>query len=131
MPCAFASNHPRYATQAVAPGVHAMSNGALDAPWPKSTHATRALAAWLDLTALGEPNPAGLFDALADATPAPDDQLPDTGVGIELERALSPPFVRGARYGTRCSSVVLVGTEEIRFLERRYGADAGRPARPQ
>ena len=120
---AFASNHPRYVAHPVAPGVHAMSNGALDAPWPKSTHATRALAAWLDLTALGEPDPAGLFDALADTTPAPDEQLPDTGVGIELERVLSPPFVRGARYGTRCSSVVLVGTEEIRFLERRYGPD--------
>jgi uncharacterized protein with NRDE domain len=29
-----------------------------------------------------------LFDALADTTAAPDDLLPDTGVGLELERAL-------------------------------------------
>ena len=35
-----------------------------------------------------------LFDSLADTTAAPDDLLPDTGVGLELERALSPPFRR-------------------------------------
>src|SRR5688500_2484550 len=56
----FASNHtfgqPRHATHLVAPGVHAMSNGAFDAPWPKSGHATRALSAWLASPAShGEP----------------------------------------------------------------------------
>jgi len=127
---AFASNHPAFAMHAVAPGVHAMSNGAFDAPWPKSSLATRALTAWLaspaaeadvahDANAL-----APLFAALADTTPAPDAALPDTGVGLELERALSPPFVRGERYGTRCSSVVLVGDDGIVFAERRYGPDA-------
>ena len=39
----------------------------------------------------------------------------------ELERWLSPPFVRGDRYGTRCSSVVLVDDGAIVFAERRYG----------
>jgi uncharacterized protein with NRDE domain len=126
----FASNHPAFAMRAVAPGVHAMSNGAFDAPWPKSSLATRALTAWLasssadggiaDDAALLAP----LFAALADTTPAPDAALPDTGVGLELERALSPPFVRGERYGTRCSSVVLVGDDGIVFAERRYGPDA-------
>ncbi len=126
--CAFAGNHPRYATHAIAAGVHAMSNGAFDAPWPKSGHATRALSSWLeanpahaadDVVAL-----APLFDALADTTAAPDAALPDTGVGLALERTLSPPFVRGARYGTRCSTVVLVADEAITFVERRFGSDA-------
>ncbi len=67
---------------------------------------------------------APLFDALADTTPAPDAALPDTGVGLELERLLSPPFVRGARYGTRCSTVVLVDDDTITFVERRFGPDA-------
>jgi uncharacterized protein with NRDE domain len=124
----FASNHPRHTTHAVAPGLHAMSNGAFDARWPKSGHATRALEAWLaspaslggiDGTAL-----APLFGALADTTPAPDAALPDTGVGLELERILSPPFVRGARYGTRCSTVVLVDADSIIFVERSFGPDA-------
>lgn len=125
---AFASNHPHFAMDAVAPGMHAMSNGAFDAPWPKSGLATRALVAWLQSPAaeraVDAAAIASLLDALADTTPAPDEALPDTGVGLEWERALSPPFVRSERYGTRCSSVVLVGRNEIVFAERRFGPNA-------
>ena len=124
---AFAGNQPRFARATVAPGLHAMSNGAFDAPWPKSNRATRALAGWLDAGAAADPRRADvspLLAALADTTPAPDPELPDTGVGLELERALSPPFVRDVRYGTRCSTVVLVHARGMRFVERRFGPDA-------
>lgn len=123
---AFASNHPGPMHLIVPPGLHAMSNGAFDAPWPKSGHATRALADWLD-TAQGDPDAvdpaalAPLFDALSDTTVAPDALLPDTGVGPALERTLSPPFVLGERYGTRCSSVVLAAHNHFVFYERRFG----------
>ena len=125
---AFATNHPQARTHAVAPGVHAMSNGAFDAAWPKSGLATRALQAWLQAPTAQRDHVdaatiAPLFDALADTTPAPDAELPDTGVGLEMERWLSPPFVRGERYGTRCSTVVLVATDAIVFAERRFGPD--------
>ena len=126
---AFASNYPGSEHRAISPGLHAMSNGAFDAPWPKSGHATRAMEAWLaseqggadtvDQAALSP-----LFDALADTTVAPDALLPDTGVGIALERALSPPFVAGESYGTRCSSVVLIGADHGVFAERRFGPNA-------
>lgn len=69
-------------------------------------------------------NVAPLLAALADDSPAPDEALPDTGVGRELERLLSPPFVRDRRYGTRCSTVMLVEDAGIRFVERRFDADA-------
>jgi len=127
---AFASNHPGFVTQPVAPGLHAMSNGAFDASWPKSGHATKALSHWLQSPASGATSGidlamlAPLLDALADTTVAPDPALPDTGVGLELERTLSPPFVRGERYGTRCSSVVLIDDNAIVFAERRFGPDA-------
>ncbi len=122
----FASNHPRPKHLTVSPGLHAMSNGDLDAPWPKSGHATRALAAWLASAKSGsdpveEAALAPLFDALADTTVAPDALLPDTGVGLERERALSPPFVFGERYGTRSSSVVLIAHDHLIFAERRFG----------
>lgn len=123
---AFATNHPRGHHALVRSGLHAMSNGAFDAPWPKSGRATAALAAWLEaLDTRGDPLADGsrleaLFTALADDTPAPDETLPATGVGRELERALSPPFVRGKRYGTRCSSIVLVSDDAILFAERRF-----------
>ena len=123
----FASNHPSFVRLPVTPGLHAMSNGAFDARWPKSGHATRALAAWLESPAsaggIDAAALAPLFDALADTTPAPDAALPDTGVGLELERALSPPFVRGKAYGTRCSTAVLVGDSGIVMAERRFGPD--------
>ena len=125
----FASNHPQPNQQVVSPGLHAMSNGAFDAPWPKSGYATRALAAWLaspqsSTNSLNATALAPLFDALADTTVAPDSLLPDTGVGKALERALSPPFVSDERYGTRCSSIVFVGPEHIVFAERRFGPKA-------
>jgi uncharacterized protein with NRDE domain len=125
----FASNHPSPEHRTIAPGLHAMSNGALDAPWPKSGHATRALEAWIasvhgNARQVDEAALAPLFVALADTTVAPDALLPDTGVGMELERALSPPFVAGDTYGTRSSSVVLVGADHCVFAERRFGPNA-------
>src|SRR5690606_23849577 len=125
-----ASNHPDFSAQTVAPGMHAMSNGAFDAPWPKGVFATRALQAWLASPLADTAAPAAdtiepLFTALRATTRAPDEALPDTGVGIELERMLSPPFVLDPGYGTRCSSVVLASDRELLFAERRYGADGG------
>lgn len=127
-----ASNHPRSLCQEVEPGMHAMSNGAFDAPWPKSVAATRALELWLDASQEHERPPetqdalAPLFTALADTTVAPDEALPDTGVGMTLERVLSPPFVSGPEYGTRCSSIVVVAEDRIVFAERRYGPGGAR-----
>ncbi|KQY50435.1 NRDE family protein [Lysobacter sp. Root494] len=121
----FATNHADVASQPVCPGIHAMSNGAFDAAWPKSGHATRALRTWLESPASSREVDASslepLFAALGDTLPAPDDALPDTGIGLEMERWLSPPFVRGERYGTRCSTVVLVEADAIVFAERRFG----------
>lgn len=126
---AFASNHPGPEYRMVSPGVHAMSNGAFDAPWPKSGRATRALDAWLasgrhDQGDIDRASLSPLFDALTDTTAAPDDLLPDTGVGLALERTLSPPFVSGESYGTRCSSVVLIARDHLVFAERRFGPNA-------
>ncbi len=126
----YAGNHPRPHAYAVAPGLHAMSNGAFDAAWPKSTSATRTLQAWLDATpataAGADADPDGraldaLFDGLRDTRTAPDAALPDTGVGLALERRLSPPFLEDAVYGTRSSSVVLAGAQALLFAERRFG----------
>lgn len=132
----FAGNHPGYDARPVTPGFHAMSNGAFDAPWPKSTSATRTLQQWIEA-----PQPAGdidrdagdaiearlapLFAGLRDTRTAPDAVLPDTGVGLALERRLSPPFIEDPVYGTRCSSVVLAGARDLLFAERRFAA-AGR-----
>lgn len=115
----FATNHPRFEHFAVTPGLHAMSNGAFDAPWPKAAAATRRLQAWLDAGGVGGATP--LFEALADQALAEDALLPDTGVGRERERLLSPVFILGRDYGTRSSAVVRVEAAGLQFEERRFG----------
>ena len=116
--CWHLGNHPRQ-RQALAAGVHGISNGRLDAPWPKTRHLSTALQAWVDAAA-DELQP--LWDALADERIAPDAELPDTGVGIELERRLSPAFIRGEAYGTRASTIIAIGHDGRGFIhERRFG----------
>jgi uncharacterized protein with NRDE domain len=89
-------------------GVHALSNGALDEPWPKVQRLSMQLQRALEHTddsVLAE----RLFALLEDDEIAPDHALPNTGVGLARERLLSPAFIRWpeAGYGTRCSTVVL------------------------
>lgn len=108
--------------QAVSPGVHGMSNAQLDEPWPKVERGTSRLRSVLehDLT------PESLLDLLEDRKPAPDDQLPETGVGRDTERELSPPFIEGDRYGTRASTVLLIDRSgTVTFVERTF--DRGTP----
>ena len=100
----------------VEPGVHALSNHLLDEPWPKVRRARTALAAALG----GSDEP--LFAMLSDTAPGPDDQLPDTGVGLERERQLSPILITGADYGTRASTVLRTGRSGARFEERTRDA---------
>lgn len=100
------------------PGVYALSNHLLDTPWPKVERARRALQG-----ALVAPGIEALLQLLADDAAAPDEELPDTGVGTELERLLSSPFIRSPAYGTRASTVLLAGRERLRFVEQSFGPD--------
>jgi uncharacterized protein with NRDE domain len=101
------------------PGIHALSNAALDTPWPKVRRARSGLSA--ALVAGADDVAARLWPLLADRTPADDAMLPDTGVGTTMERALSPVFVDLPGYGTRASSVLAIGAA-VRFHERSWAA---------
>jgi len=122
-----ASNVPSFSSRPLAPGVYGLSNGGFDEPWPKLVRARAGLADWLASNAVAAPRPAlqPLFELLADTRSPSDHELPDTGVGRDLERRLAPLFIHGADYGTRCSSVVLIGHDgSACFAERRYGPNA-------
>jgi uncharacterized protein with NRDE domain len=109
----------------LAPGVHGLSNAALDTPWPKVERGKAALARWCRR---GGMDVAPLWKVLADRAVAPDDALPATGVPLEWERALSAPFIVGERYGTRSSTIVTIARDgAVRFVERRFDA-TGRAA---
>jgi uncharacterized protein with NRDE domain len=49
-----------------------------------------------------------VLELLRDDEPAPDEQLPRTGLSLSWERLLSSAFVRAPDYGTRCSTVVRI-----------------------
>ncbi|WP_256774901.1 MULTISPECIES: NRDE family protein [unclassified Stenotrophomonas] len=118
--CQFLGNHP-LGRQALAPGVHGMSNGPLDAPWPKTERLNAALRGWI---ASGSDDLGPLWAALADETRADDSALPNTGIGLERERWLSAAFIRSPEYGTRASTLIALDANGEGFIhERRFGPD--------
>lgn len=107
-------------SRALGPGVYGLSNHLLDSPWPKVTAGKTGLAAVLSAT--GEALVGSLFTLLSDQRQAADEVLPRTGVSPEWERLLSAAFIASAEYGTRSSTVVLVGRGgRTLFVERSFG----------
>jgi uncharacterized protein with NRDE domain len=101
-------------------GIYGLSNHWLDSPWPKLVRSRARLA---ELLATDRVELDTLFALLADRTPADLDETPDTGLPPDWERALSSPFVVHERYGTRCSTVMLVGHDgRTTVCERRFDA---------
>lgn len=101
----FRTNRPTLAHQPLAPGLHGISNGPLDPPWPRTRTLTQALGAWLDTST----SPGDLLDLLADET-----------IVVGGER---PVFIRDAVYGTRCSTVIAIADDGAGvMIEQRFGA---------
>ncbi|WP_108124746.1 NRDE family protein [Saccharospirillum mangrovi] len=102
----FSSDHP--AGHWLTPGIHAVSNDALDTPWPKTQAAIAQMTAQTDILERD-------FNAarvLTDQTPANDSALPSTGVPLDIERQLSAQTITGERYGTRCRTWLRVHQDD-------------------
>jgi len=106
------------------PGIYGLSNHLLDTPWPKvqtaKSRLSRALAN-LDTTD-------ALLALLRDEAPAPDAQLPRTGVSLPWERLLSSAFVRAPDYGTRCSTVLRIDASRRACFDEWTWDAAGKAA---
>jgi uncharacterized protein with NRDE domain len=121
--------------QEIGPGFYGMSNHLFETPWPKVIRARTGLKRALEDHSAAQANhesSAGsklkekLFQILADPTPAPDEDLPETGVGLEKERALSSVFITLPGYGTRCSTLLIMKPNgELEMSERTYFSDRG------
>jgi uncharacterized protein with NRDE domain len=126
--------------RSLGPGTWAWSNGGPKHDWPKTQRLISALTISGPPAEPGAAHPSAfaglvqpwLLQALADTTPAPDDLLPDTGIGLERERALSPPFIaahrlpNGSLYGTRASTLVHVSNGRmVNWLERSFESGGG------
>ncbi|MDF2065491.1 NRDE family protein [Bacillus sp. Cr_A10] len=104
----------------IPPGTHSLSNHTLNTPWPKVAIGKKQLGDYVR-SCPGEVQIDSLFDIISDQTIAEDQHLPNTGVGLEMERLLSPLFIKSPNYGTRSSTVLLMDKENhVTFVERTF-----------
>jgi uncharacterized protein with NRDE domain len=104
------------------PGIWGLSNHLIETPWPKVTAASARLEAALGEARGAEDLERRLLALLEDRGVAPDGALPDTGLPLSWERALSAAFVVLPDYGTRASTSLIVAPDgAVRFAEARFG----------
>jgi uncharacterized protein with NRDE domain len=110
----------------LAPGVYGLSNADLDTPWPKTRNLVQAVSLNAAAQFSNTLNTAALFTALGNPQRCSGDDLPSTGVPIEIEHVLSSAFIadniRGNDYGTRSSTVGWVHGNAFEIHERSFNA---------
>lgn len=119
------SNRDAHPGRAIHRGIYGLSNHLLQTPWPKLVRLREAVHRTVKSA---ESSSGDLHKDLAlllqDTTPAPDHLLPDTGVSRDTERFLSSPFITGAEYGTRATTIVSVSdTGEIWVTEQSWAPE--------
>lgn len=109
----YISNYPTINFYEVTPGTHVLSNAQLDVMWPKAELACNQLNQWLT-----QPQDLDKLASLLNHQQIfMDEQLPNTGVGLEMERLLSAQFIRSENYGTRCSTGVMITPTQAKITE--------------
>ena len=94
-------------------GVHGLGNSRLGTDWPKVARAVHGVAELLDADDPVEP----LFELLSERSHEPPDE----------RRYKNDLFVVGPKFGTRSSTVVLIGRDgKLTLVERRFDVDACR-----
>jgi len=103
--------------EVVPPGIHGLSNRALNTSWPKVEIGKSSLGGAIETEVAESAIPARLLAILSNARGAADNLLPDTGVGLEWERKLSPALIISPDYGTRCSTIFIAKRDTSSFIE--------------
>lgn len=108
--------------RALPPGIYGLSNGTLDEPWPKTTLACAQLNDFM-----AEPGSVrDLAVLLSSRTRAADAALPNTGIALEWERALSAQWIDIPDYGTRAQTGLLVTAQgEAQIYEQSLVPERG------
>ena len=117
----FESRHAR--AFVLPPGISAVSNADFNTPWPKLVHLRDDFEKTLEVKRDDKQLEKELFNLLAHDLLAPDAALPQTGIPLSRERALSAAFIRTPDYGTRACSVLSVGDHAACFTERSFDAN--------
>ena len=107
-------------------GIYGLSNGLLDSNWPKVLESKIKFQEIMKNTHLSTDD---VFKILNDKSVVEDKLLPETGVSKELEKILSAVFIKTEKYGTRCSTVILVdSSNKVQFVERTFNPEDGKYA---
>jgi uncharacterized protein with NRDE domain len=94
-------------------GIYAISNAFIDTPWPKTIAVKSKLQQEISNKNISVDH---LLQILNNHEKYPTDQLPNTGVGVEMEKVLSPICIQTPIYGTRVNTVFLkdkAGTAQV------------------
>jgi len=116
----YVNNHEE-AVWELEPGIYGLSNGILNSSWPKVDRGRARLQ-----TLMEEPQHLktdALLEMMGDRSQAVDEELPETGIGIEIERKLSSAFISNSQagYGTLCSTALIVDRAgPSRFCEQNF-----------
>ncbi|MCE7056975.1 NRDE family protein [Algoriphagus sp. AGSA1] len=102
----------------IAPGIYGLSNALIDDPWPKVKLAKTQLMKLIEKDFSTD----DLLDILKSTKTYPPEKLPDTGVPLDMETALSAQLIRmQGNYGT-VSAIALVQhtTGLVELKQRSY-----------
>ena len=115
---AYVSNRDSRAL-AVSAGSHGLSNHLLDTQWPKVRSGRKRLE---QILSEEQVEPEALFDLLTDRALTPGEIPEDLETRLAPEQLMKHYFIVSPVYGTRCSTVLLVGHDRrVTFLERQFG----------
>lgn len=96
-------------------GIHGLSNGLLNEPWPKTQLAKKQIQ-----DSLLEPRAEQLLSILKSQEKYPEELLPKTGVSTEMEIDLSAQLIRmPPSYGTVSASAVLRNNQGLTIIQER------------
>lgn len=105
----------------IEPGIHGLSNGLLNDPWPKVELAKRQLNDQLESPISTQ----SLLNILNSHETFPIEDLPNTGVPPKMEAGLSSQFIRlNDNYGTvSATALVVEKSGKVTFQERSFEWD--------
>lgn len=104
--------------QRLQPGFYGISNKFLETPWPKVVKGKQKITPAFSRPVIDAEE---VLELLYDDAVASFEQLPETGLPPERERALSSMFIKTENYGSRCSTVIAVDRDNNWFFaERTY-----------
>jgi uncharacterized protein with NRDE domain len=100
------------------PGIYGLSNAYIDTPWFKIEKGKKEFEKLINQKDL---NKEAIFSIMLDEEKAPDNQLPNTGLPLEIEKLVSSLFINSKDYGTHCTTLLTKDKSgKINFKERRF-----------